>query len=268
MGARELLLSVCLCAVVGCATSPGTLKARDLAPSERASLSEILEPLLTAAKLWHGPADGCAAAFVALEGDAVELVLTPHAPCRVRLVLTEETLTRVDRATLRVLLAHEIAHMQLGQLDARQARAAAQKQTQKGVKSAASVGSKAASLIPGVGGLISQGIGTAKKAATMAMEMRGNPYLPEEEQAADAMAVTLLNEVEPASCRALPGLLEARLRAPDDADWALWLHVHPVTADRIHALAVPCPGSAARDNPGPVDSAIEPRLAGRLARVC
>jgi Peptidase family M48 len=164
MGARELLLGLSLCAVVGCATTSSAPKAREITPAERSSLSGTLEPLLTAAGLWRGPADACAAAFGVLEGDVVGVALAPHAPCRVRLVLTEETLTRLDRATLRVLLAHEIAHMQLGHPDARQARTDAQKQTQQGVKSAASVGSKAAGLIPGIGGFISKGIGTARKA--------------------------------------------------------------------------------------------------------
>ncbi len=109
--------------------------------------------------------------------------------------------------------------MQLGHPDARQARAEAQKQTEKEVKTVSSAGSKAASLIPGVGGLVSKGIGTARKAATAAMEMHGNAYLPEEEQAADAMAVTLLNQAEASSCRALSRLLdgappELRARRP------------------------------------------------------
>jgi Peptidase family M48 len=268
MGARELLLGLSLCAVVGCATTSSAPKAREITPAERSSLSGTLEPLLTAAGLWRGPADACAAAFGVLEGDVVGVALAPHAPCRVRLVLTEETLTRLDRATLRVLLAHEIAHMQLGHPDARQARADAQKQTQQGVKSAASVGSKAAGLIPGIGGFISKGIGTARKATTMVMEMHGNPYLPGEEQPADAMAVTFLNEGEPASCRALTGVLAERLRSPDEAAWAPWLHAHPVSAERIEALAGPCPGSTSRANPGMLASAIERRVRGRLARVC
>ena len=145
-----------------------------------------------------------------MEEDLVAVVLMPHAPCRVRLILTEATLARLDRATLRALLAHEIAHMQLGHPDARQARADAQKQTEKKVKTASGAASKAASFIPGVGGLVSKGIGTTRKGVTAAMEMQGTPYLPEEEQAADAMAVTLLNEVEASSCRALASLLEER----------------------------------------------------------
>ena len=174
----------------------------------------------------------------------VAVVLMPHAPCRVRVILTEGTLTRVDRATLRALLAHEIAHMQLSHPDARQARADAQKQTEKEVKTASSAASKAASFIPGVGGLVSKGISTARKGVTAAMEMGGNPYLPEEEQAADAMAATLLNEAEASSCRALTALLEERLRNPDEEAWEAWLHAHPVSAERIEALSAPCPDTA------------------------
>jgi hypothetical protein len=232
-------------------------KARELTPAERESLSGVLEPLLIAASLWRGPSDGCAAAFGVVESDTIGVLLVPHAPCRVRLVLTKETLTRLDRAELRALLAHEIAHMQLGHADARQARADAQKQTQKDIKTATRAGSKAVSLIPGVGGLISQGIGTARKAATLAMEMHGNPYLPEEEQAADATAVTYLNEAETASCQALTDLLEERLRAPDEAPWVPWLQGHPVSAERVEALAAPCPRAASPANPGAVVSAID-----------
>ena len=246
MGARELVLGVALISLAACATASAPAKARTLTPVERDSLSQTLDPLLTAAGLWRGPADGCAADFGVVEGDLVGVVLMPHAPCRVRLLLTEATLARLDRATLRALLAHEIAHMQLSHPDARQARADAQKQTEKEVKTASRAASKAASFIPGVGGLVSKGIGTARKGVTAAMEMGGNPYLPEEEQAADVMAVTLLNLAETSSCRALASLLEERLRAPDEDAWDAWLHAHPVSAERIAALAAPCPDPAAR----------------------
>ncbi|HEX2501264.1 MAG TPA: M48 family metalloprotease [Methylomirabilota bacterium] len=257
MGARELVLGLSLWAAAGCAASQPSAKVGELTPAQRDSLSQILEPLLTAAGLWRGPADGCAAVFGVLEGDTIAVALMPHAPCRVRLVLTQGTLTHLDRATLRALLAHEIAHMQLGHPDARQARADAQKQTEQGVKSASRAASKAVSLIPGVGGLISQGIGTARKATTFAMEMRGNPYLAEEEQAADTMAVRFLNDGELDSCWALADLLEARLRDPGADPWEPWLQGHPVSAERIEALAAPCPRAASPANPGAVASAIE-----------
>ena len=244
MGARELVLGVALISLAACATASAPAKPRALTPAERDSLSQTLEPLLMAAGLWRGPADGCAADFGVLEGDLVGVTLTPHAPCRVRLILTEGTMARLDRATLRALLAHEIAHMQLSHPDARQARADAQKHTEKEVKTASRAASKAASFIPGVGGLVSKGIGTARKGVTAVMEMEGTPYLPEEEQAADAMAATLLKEAEGSSCRALASLLEERLRAPEEDAWEAWLHAHPVSAERIEALAGPCPAAA------------------------
>jgi predicted Zn-dependent protease len=188
-----------------------------------------LEPLLTAAKLWRGPDDGCAAAYAVVEADMIGAEVTPHAPCRVRLILTQVTLTSLDPATVRALLAHEIAHMQLSHPKARQARADAKKQTEKNIKTASSGGSKAVSFIPGVGGLVSKGIGTARKGITTAMEMQGNPYLPEEETAADAMAATLLNAAAPSSCHALIALREDRLRKPDEEAWAPWEDAHPVT---------------------------------------
>lgn len=41
-----------------------------------------------------------------------------------------------------------------------------------------------------------------------------------------------------------PLLLEERLRAPNKDAWAAWLKTHPVSAERIEALAAPCPGAA------------------------
>jgi hypothetical protein len=63
-----------------------------------------------------------------------------------------------------------------------------------------------------IGGFISSGIGATRQVATAAMDAHGNPYLAEEEATADAMAVTLLNEIEPLGCHALIALLEQRLR--------------------------------------------------------
>jgi hypothetical protein len=243
MGARELGLGLALLAVSACATAPTFEKPHDPTPKDRARLSEALEPLLIGAKLWHGPDDGCPASFGIVDGDVVALALAPHAPCRVRLVLIHGTLNRLDLAQLKALLAHEIAHMQLEHYDARQARADARKETQKNVKTATGAVSKAVSFIPGIGGFISQGIGTARKAATTAMEMQGTPYLPEEEQAADAMAAALLNAAEASSCHALVGLLEERFRKPDEEAWAPWEDAHPVTEERLAALAAPCPAA-------------------------
>src|SRR5215510_2344500 len=129
MGPRPTALGLVLIALAGCATAAKPPKPRELTAAERDRGSEALEPLLTAAGLWHGPADGCAAAYSAVEGDLVGVALTPHAPCRVRLILTVGTLTHLDRATLRAVLAHEIAHLQLGHADALQARIEAKQQT-------------------------------------------------------------------------------------------------------------------------------------------
>jgi hypothetical protein len=245
MGRRRTALTLVL-VLAGCATATAPPKPRELAPAERDRASAALEPLLTAAGLWHGPADGCAAAYSAVEGDLVGVALMPHAPCRVKLVLTDGTLTRLDRATLRAVLSHEIAHMQLGHADALQARADAKKKTEQGVKTASRAASKAVGFIPGIGGFISSGIGATRQAATAVMEMQGNPYLPEEEHAADAMAVTLLNDTEPWGCQALVALLEERLHAPDDQVWAPWVHAHPVSAERVQAASAPCPDAASR----------------------
>ena len=229
--------------LAGCATASGPGKPRDLTPAERDSLSQILEPLLTAAGLWRGPADGCAATFGVVEGEPIVILVTPHAPCRVKLVLTQGALTKLDRETLRVVLAHDLAHMQLGHPDARQQREEERKKTEKQVGTATSAVKKAAGFIPVVGGLVGKGIGTAKKAATAMMEAHGNPYLPEEERAADAQTVTYLGQAGSSGC-ALPALLRERLRSSSEDVWTLWIHQHPVTAERAAALAEPCPPTA------------------------
>jgi Peptidase family M48 len=244
LGKQLPVLGATLAALTACATAQKPGKARDLTPAERASLSQTLEPLLTSAGLWRGPADGCAAAFGVVEGEAIVTLVTPHAPCRVKLVLTEATLARLDRATLRAVLAHDLAHLQLGHPEARQQREEERKQTEKQVKSATGAVSKAASLIPGVGGFVSKGIGTARKAATAAMEAHGNPYLPEEERAADALTMTYLSQAEPSGC-ALATVLRERLRSESEDSWTLWVHQHPVSAERVAALAEPCPEGAA-----------------------
>jgi predicted Zn-dependent protease len=136
--------------------------------------------------------------------------------------------------------------MQLSHPEARQARADAQKATEKNVKTASSAASKAASLIPGVGGLVSKGIGTARKGITAAMELRGTSYLPEEEQAADAMAAALLDATDASSCRALVDLLEEHIRARAENAWGVWLHTHPVSAERLQTLAESCPRVTSR----------------------
>ena len=246
MGPRPTALGLVLIALAGCATAAKPPKPRELTAAERDRASEALEPLLTAAGLWHGPADGCAAAYSAVEGDPVGLALAPHAPCRVRLVLTTGTLTHLDRPMLRAVLSHEIAHMQLGHADTLQARAETKKQTEQGVKTASRAASKAVGFIPGIGGFISQGIGATRQVATAVVEHEGNPYLPEEEHAADSMAITLLNESEPLGCQALVVLLEERIRAPEDAAWAPWVHAHPVSAERVAAVRAPCPDAASR----------------------
>ena len=172
-------------------------------------------------------------------------LVTPHAPCRVKLVLTEGTLTRLDRATLRAVLAHDLAHLQLGHPEARQQREEERKQTEKQVGVGHRRGRRRPrSFIPGVGGLVGKGIGTAKKAATAAMEAHGNPYLPEEERAADALTVTYLSQAEPCGC-AFATVLRERLRSSSEDAWTLWVHQHPVSAERVAALAEPCPEGAA-----------------------
>jgi hypothetical protein len=242
VGALALVVTMAALAAA-CATAPGTGEVREFTPGERDSLSQTLEPLLTAAGLWRGPADGCAAAFGVVEGEPIVVLITPHAPCRVKLVLTEGALMKLERETLRVVLAHDLAHLQLSHPEARQKREEERKQTEKQVKTATGAAKKAVSFIPVVGGFVGKGISTAQKATTAVMEAHGNPYLPEEERAADAQTMSYLDQVEPSGC-ALATLLRERLRSSTEDAWTLWVHQHPVTDERVAALAGPCPQTA------------------------
>ena len=56
------MLGVALIALAACATGSAPARPRELTPAERDSLSQTLEPLLIAAKLWREPDGGCAAA--------------------------------------------------------------------------------------------------------------------------------------------------------------------------------------------------------------
>jgi predicted Zn-dependent protease len=96
------------------------------------------------------------------------------------------------------------------------------------------------SFIPVVGGFVGKGISTAQKATTAAMEAHGNPYLPEEEHAADAQTVKYLGQAGASEC-ALAKLLRERIRSSTEDAWTLWVHQHPVTAERLAPLAGPCP---------------------------
>ena len=237
MGLRELALAAALASLAACASTQGPPKPHELPAPQRAGVSGAFEPLLTAAKLWRGPDDGCAAAYGVVEADVIGAAVTPHAPCRVRLVLTEVTLTTLDPATLRALLAHEIAHMQLSHPEARQARADAQKATEKNIKTASSAASKAVSFIPGVGGLVSKGIGTAQEGRHRGDGDAGHA-LPARGGAGGGRHGRHAPRTRPqaSSCHALIGF-EERLRKPDEEAWAPWEDAHPVTAERIAALA-------------------------------
>ena len=63
MGLRALALAAALASLAACASTQGPPKPHELPASQRAGVSGALEPLLTAAKLWRGPDDGCAAAY-------------------------------------------------------------------------------------------------------------------------------------------------------------------------------------------------------------
>lgn len=238
-GRRALGLALALGAVAACATAPDPAKTQELTAAEQAAVSEALIPLLTTAGLWQASSPGCPIKFEPVDTEGVDVELTPHAPCRVRLELGRAALG-LDRDSLRALLAHELAHLQLGHPDTRLAREKSREETQKNVRTARKAASKGLGLIPGVGGLIGKGVGAAGKAADAAAALAAHAYLPEEERAADALAGTLLDAAGPGGCRALTALLEARLRAPDDAAWTPWTTEHPVDAGRVEAFAGAC----------------------------
>jgi hypothetical protein len=195
---RPLLVMVAVLA--GCAE---TYRIRPMAPDERAVLGAASGPLLTELK-YPGT---CTLAVSLNDVPARQLDVMPSSTPQSCLdVSVTSGALKLPRAEVRALVAHGLAHVQLGH--ARTTRRSATRLGQAG--------------------------------APAGSELR--KHTPEEEAAADRFAARLLNSVslDPGGpdCLALSTVLE---RAVVDKDgWREWTEMHPTAPTRVEAARRAC----------------------------
>jgi Zn-dependent protease with chaperone function len=234
-----MVLALTALAALGCATAKPVPPPRAATMGEKTSMAPALAPLLRAANLWSGPADGCAVALGILPTDTVNLAVGPHATCKFALLVTEGALQKLTVRELQAALAHELGHVQLGHFAARQSRRQAEKRTDEAIDSAGAVGG-AAGAIPVIGPFVAVGTMAAQMVAHFGTKGVYRAYDREEEAAADRFAVTLLERLTPGGCRALAELFD-RMQKERSVTWASWLSTHPSLGRRLDDTISGCP---------------------------
>ena len=203
--------------LTGCASAPPkpvatpTVKPREATEDERFKVSAALGPLLRTSGMWRGLEDGCAVALGVLPRRNINMGVGPNSTCRFSLLVTEGALQRLPPEEMRAALAHELGHVELEHLGARQAR--------RRVERGAMVG----------------------RATAQAATFRA--YDRDEERAADRYAVDLLNRLpgDGTRCRALVALLRRLEREGQRPEYFNWLSTHPSPGARLQALTEVCP---------------------------
>ena len=159
--------AVCLAVLVaGCATAEPPRPPRAATEADKLVVARTLVPLLVAAEVWRGPADGCAVALGVAPAASINLGVGPHATCKFGLLVTEGAIERLTPAEMQAALAHELGHVQLGHFAARKTRREAEKRTEEATGAAGGMGSAAVSMIPVAGPIIAVGVIGAQVAAT------------------------------------------------------------------------------------------------------
>jgi Zn-dependent protease with chaperone function len=230
---------LCLCAA-GCATStPPRATLRQATEEERRTLAGLLVPLLVTSGMWKGPADGCAAALAILPSPAINLGVAPHPQCKFALMVTETALTTLPREELQAALAHELGHVRLGHFTLRKERRIEER---KAREESSDKGSALAA-IPLIGPLLAVGVMGNQIASETALEGKYRGYDREDELAADAYALNLLEQVmgRENGCRATKGILERLKQGRSTRLFSAWLSTHPSPADRLKVIDELCP---------------------------
>lgn len=181
-------------------------------------MAQLLLPLLIASGVWNGPADGCAVALGIQPSKGVNVGIGLHSKCKFSMVITEGALAELPPDELQAAFAHELGHLKLGHVAARQERRAAEKQMRDGKQ-----------LENDRGG---------SDAVTIEREYRA--YDRAEEDAADHYGLELLERVigRPRACKAEIGLLERLVKVKSSSE--IWLRTHPSPSDRIKAVQEAC----------------------------
>jgi len=238
--ARVLLVGLLWLCAAGCATSaPQRATPRPATEEEKRALAGLLGPLLMASGMWKGPADGCAAALAILPSPVINLGVAPHPQCKFALMVSETALTTLPREELQAALAHELGHVRLGHFTLRrerrvEERKAREESSDKGTSLAA---------IPLIGPLLAVGVMGTQIASETSLEGKYRSYDREDELAADAYALNLLEQVvgRENGCRATMAILERLKQGRSTRLLSAWLSTHPSPADRLKVVGELCP---------------------------
>lgn len=180
------------------------------------------------AGIWRGPQDGCAIGLGILPVGTINLGVAPHPTCKFSLLVTEGALDILPTEELQAAFAHEIGHVQLGHLSARQTRREAE-QAARETKEAVEEGTAGAFV-------------TATVSSGASADGQYRSYDREEEGAADRFAVDLLNRLPgvPRGCRALVALIERLERESATPLLSGWSSTHPSPATRLETVRGAC----------------------------
>jgi len=202
---------------------PPRMVLREGTKEEWATVVRLLLPLLYASGVWTGPADGCAIQFGVQVSNAINVGIGPHAKCKFFLVITEGALATLPPDELQAALAHELGHLQLGHVAARQQRRAAEK------------------------GMREQIIHQEGTVGGAALDREYRAYDRAEEDAADHYGFDLVVKVigRERACQAEVGLLERLVKVKSSSE--IWRRTHPNPTDRVKAVQEEC---AAAPEPG------------------
>jgi Zn-dependent protease with chaperone function len=230
--------------LAGCATRAPEprAKVREATEDERRVIARAVLPLMVVSGTWRGTQDGCAAALGVLPVDRINLGVAPSTTCKVSLVVTEGALRNLPGDELQAALAHELGHVRLGHFEARVQRRRDEREQQKGIESAGTLGGVIATAIPVIGPLLAVGVAGTQAAAEAAAEGRYRAYDRGEEEAADRFAADLLRRLPGGDerCEALVRLFERLGREGAGARWGDWLSTHPAPARRAEAIRAEC----------------------------
>ena len=197
---------------------PPRMVLRDGTKEEWTTVARLLLPLLYASGVWTGPADGCAIQFGVEVSNAINVGIGPHAKCKFFLVITEWALATLPPDELQAALAHELGHLRLGHVAAREQRRAAEKGMREQIHEE----------------------GTAGAADSAALDREYRAYDRAEEDAADHYGFDLLVKVigRERACPAEVGLLERLVKVKSSSE--IWRRTHPNPTDRVKAVQAEC----------------------------
>jgi peptidase M48-like protein len=205
------LAAVCV-VLAGCASAKPS-EPKGFTQEDRQKVDAILVPLVSASGICSGQ-PRCPIGLGVRPTRRIEIAVGPNPPNKFGLTITAGALGSLQPSELQAALAHELAHVQLGHLDSREARRQAE-------------GSA----------------GAAQKGDAVEALRRNRTYDRTEEFAADRYAVELLDRLPGGpgrGCQEMLLLLDRLDLEQLSPGWSNWLSTHPTPAARLQALQAEC----------------------------